>query len=188
MAYLEQFSKEERDILISLPYRVGVWVSSRDQTGDNESDEIEMQTLENIIGSHAHGMFETALVHEIMSVAYSQPGLWPHWAKKTETVLDECHKALEIIAAKSSGDDADKEVSAYKKILMQIAFEVARSYNEFDDESSGFEKFMAHIRIMIDNLIGKIRREKYASEELLNISLDEDIALSELAKALHWPA
>ena len=55
MAFLDGFSKEEQDFLVSLPYRVGLWVSSIDATGGSAADGDEQEALEKCIAGIAHG-------------------------------------------------------------------------------------------------------------------------------------
>lgn len=60
--YLENFSKEQQDFLVALPYRVGLWISATDDTGGHESDAVEKQALEQVIVAYVED-FCLSLIH-----------------------------------------------------------------------------------------------------------------------------
>ena len=41
MSFLHNLSPEDREMLISLPYRMGYWISQSDTSGGDDSDEEE---------------------------------------------------------------------------------------------------------------------------------------------------
>ena len=49
MSYLQEFTDDQRELLISLPYRTGRMVSESDAGGGDESAESEMQVLEGYL-------------------------------------------------------------------------------------------------------------------------------------------
>jgi hypothetical protein len=184
MAFLENFSQAERDLLVSLPYRAGLWVSASDASGGHAADQKELDALERTIARIAHGMFESAFVHEVMAETFLRKAEWPGWAENTKTVLDDCQAVIKIINNHLPPRDAD----AYRHILMQIGLEVARAFREYTTNAPFAARFFRGISVMIDRLFGIVQGEKFVSETVLNVSYEEDLALNALAKALRGDA
>jgi len=180
MAFLEQFSDEEKKLLVSLPYRAGIWISTVDRSGGAESKKAELEALEKIMDEKARGMFESALVHEVMAEACTHKSDWPEWAQETRSITADCERAVAVIAQKLSAHD----VEAYRSNLMHISVSVARAFREFNINASFFAQLVAAARIFLDKLVGKAVGQVYESESLLNISFEEDVALAGLSKAL----
>ena len=180
MAFLKDFTKEESDLLASLPYRVGLWVSSSDNTGGSDSDSQEIMALEKTITRIAQGMFESAFVHEVMADAFLRKDEWRSWGANIQNVPADCVAAVKFMQGRLSARDID----AYRHILMQIGLEVARAFREYDRSEPFFYRLIRWISIGVDRLFGIMHGEKYVSDDLLNISYEEDLALNELAKAL----
>ncbi len=180
MAFLEQFSAGERDLIVSLPYRAGLWVSALDSTGGRQANEQETKALEAIIHRKGRGMFESAFVHEVMVDAITRRDEWKDWAHRLDSVVGDCEKAVVLIGKKLIRRDVD----AYRQNIMHITVEVAKAFREFDLKESVLVRLWACIRLALDKMIGIARGEEYESEALLNISYEEDIALSKIAMSL----
>jgi hypothetical protein len=180
MGFLKDFSRDERDLVISLPYRVGLWVSSSDATGGTDSNLQEEVALEKAINSIAQGMFESAFVHEIMAETFLRREDWRSWSVNVKNVPQDCVKAVKVLQSRIPQRDVD----AYRHILMQVGLEVARAFREYDQSAPLFTRILRGISIGVDRIFGIMHGEKYVSEDLLNISYEEDLALNELAKAL----
>lgn len=180
MAFLEKFSDDEKKLLASLPYRAGYWVSQADAEGGDYAEVKERAALEQIIRRKAEGMFESAFVHEVMVEAFEHKDEWEQWGSDIDTVPEECRKAVTLIAEKLSPG----EVEAFRQNIMVICTQVARAFREFDEKIALPVRIWTKIKIGLDKVIGLITRQEYISEELLNISYEEDVALSRLAEAL----
>lgn len=180
MAFLEELSKEEQMLLVSLPYRAGIWVSRADDDGGLSSRHAEQEALERIIRKKSAGMFESAFVHEIMVETFDRKDDWKKWAEDIDDIETDCIKAAQILAKKMSRHDQD----AYRQNVMHIATEVAKAFREFGQKEALPVKIWAFIRIRIDKIIGLFTGQRYESETLLNISYEEDIVLAKLSKAL----
>lgn len=183
MAFLEQFADQDRAMIVSLPYRVGLWVSTVDETGGRKAAVREMETLRAIIDSRMVGMFSSAFVHEVMTEIMAHAHQWPDWADDAENALRDCVKVLDLLSARLSARDVD----AYRENIMRIGVEVASAFREFDLKAPLCSRLWAKVRLSIDKLVGALRRETYESERLLSISYEEDLALSQLAVALKLP-
>ncbi|HEY8189924.1 MAG TPA: hypothetical protein VIF12_04520 [Micavibrio sp.] len=180
MAFLDEFSQEEQDFLISLPYRVGLWVSSSDDTGGALADGHELEALEKSIAGIVHGMFESAFVHEVMAEAFLRKPDWRNWEADIARVPEDCRRAVTLLQGKLTQRDVD----SFRRILMQIGLEVARAFREYDKNEPLLYRFIRLIGMGVDRFFGALQGEKHVSEHLLNISYEEDLALNKLAKAL----
>ncbi len=181
MAYLDPFSPDERDLLMSLPYRAGLWVSASDSTGGHIADASELDALEKTIQGLAQGMFESALVHEIMAGTFLRRAEWPEWAKHYAATPDDCKRA---IAAMQTRNIPSRDIEAFRRMLMQIGLEVARAFREYDRNDPVLHRLTRRISMTVERFFGALQGEKYAPENILNISYSEDIALNTLANAL----
>ena len=180
MAFLESFSDDERGLLVSLPYRVGVMISKSDTTGGDHSEEDEIAMLDQTIAKITHGMFESAFVHEVIAETFMHRKDWPAWSNQADTVTADCKKAVVLIQGKLSQRDVD----AYKRILMQIGVEVARAYREYEHAAYFLHNVMRWVSLGFNRLFSLFHGEARPSSDILNISYQEDLALNELAKAL----
>lgn len=180
MTSLKEFSREDQDFLISLPYRVGLWISSSDNTGGVVSDGHELEALEKSIAGIVHGMFESAFVHDVMAESFLRKQDRQNWAVDIARVPEDCQRAITLLQGKMSGRDVD----TFRRILMQIGVEVARAFREYDRNEPLIHRLTRVIGIGVNRFFGALQGERYVSEHLLNISYEEDIALNKLAKAL----
>lgn len=129
MTNLSELSSEERNLLVSIPYRVGVWISNSD---DNEKskfdDKREMQALEGTIvrlaGLHRKMPFASSIMKDIQSNQAS----WGNWQGQAleDLVLADCQKALELCSAKCS----KAEQAQYKHAIWQTGIIVAQAFGE----------------------------------------------------------
>ncbi len=182
MAFLEQFSEDERNLIVSLPYKAGLWVSTIDDAGGTAADYKELEALERIISEKGKGMFESAFVHEVMAETCTRQQDWKAWADGADKVLVECTNAVKIIADRL----AEKDIDAYRQNIMSIAVEVAKAFREFDADAPLGVRLWTQYRLFLEAIFRIIKRDKtYESESMLNISYEEDMALSKLSKALY---
>lgn len=180
MAFLNEFSAEERLMIISLPYRAGLFISTSDASGGHDADAQELIALERTISSIVQGMFESAFVHEVMAETFLEKDEWAHWMKDIKDVPNECHTVIRFLHGRISQRDID----AYRHILMQIGLEVARAFHESSTNAPLIDKIFRHITLIVYRFFGILQREKFVSEKILNVSYEEDLALNTLAKAL----
>lgn len=181
MAFLEKFSVEEKEFLVALPYRAGVWMSRADETGGLEADAAELEALEAIIDKKAAGMFESAFVHEVMAEVCAGKENWARWAKHASKVPDDCRKAVTMMEGRLGKHDLD----GYRENIMYIAVEVAKAFREFDLEPPPPSlSFTDKVKLFLDGIAGKPKGERYEAERLLSISYNEDRALAALSGSL----
>ena len=182
MAFLEKFSDDEKELIVSLPYRAGLWVSQVDSTGDAEgADDKEAQTLEQIIREQSKGMFNSAFVHEVMVETFTRKQDWPKWQGQTDNIPALCKDAVKLIESKLD----DGSAVAYRESVMAIAVNVAEAFREFDADMPVFARMMSQVGLLAE-AAGRIltRKKSFKTETYFNISYEEDKALSQLYSAM----
>ncbi|PCK00503.1 MAG: hypothetical protein COA45_01605 [Zetaproteobacteria bacterium] len=182
MSFLDQLSVDQRTLLVSLPYRVGLFVSQSDNTGGDHSDAAEMEALTNIITGYSQEVFGAETVQYVISETVSRRDEWGKWSDDLEAIEGECYKAIDILS-----DHVDvKEVSAFKNHLIEIGESVALAFREYGKETPLMDK----IRVFLFYMKGKRHAAKFGLpykdwEQFINISLDERKALHRIASALN---
>ena len=182
MAFLEQFSAEDRDLIVSIPYRAGLWVSGADGGGGAKAGHDELDALETIIAEKGRGMFESAFVHEVMAETCTRQQDWKGWAGDLDNILEDCTRAVGIVQGKL----AEKDLDAYRMNIMAIGLAVAKAFREVDADAGFRDKIHMQLRLFCDAVMRILRREKYWDPaSVLNVSREEDAALDKLSKALY---
>ncbi len=181
MSFLDNLVPEDRELLVSLPYRVGYKVSQSDETGGDESDELEMQALANILSGYAQEVFGSETVQYIISETITKKDKWDNWSAQIDSVETDCHKAIDILS-----DSVDeKEVSAFKLHLIEIGESVAMAFREYD-KLSLFMKWRLYRDWLKDKKLAEEQNKAVKNwDQFLNISLDERNALRAIASALN---
>jgi hypothetical protein len=177
---LSVLSENEREIVISLPYRVGLWIGASDSTGGDDSNTQEKQALESIISGFTQDVFGSELVQHIMSSTMSQKDRWEVWAENVADVPQDCEKAIHSL--KNFFDE--KEVSAFKQRLLEIAEAVALAFREYE-EFNFIQKLQVNVLYFFSKFNTSFRQnENNSKNRFLNISLQERRALYTLADIL----
>ncbi len=180
MSFLDDISLDQRQLLVSLPYRVGLRVSQCDVSGGADSDVQELQALSNILGGIAGEVFVSETVQYVISETVEQQDYWPEWAADLGDVEDDCRRAVNIL----SGFVDEKEVSAFKQHLMEVGEAVALAFRE-NEAVSFFERLKLKMLYMKLNYKAKKEGWVYKSfDAFLNVSRSERAVLSGLARAL----
>lgn len=180
MAFLEKFAPDEREMLVSLPYRAGIWVGKSDGGPAPDAEDSEAAALERIIRQLGRGAFKSAFAHEVMAETLARRQDWPEWAKNAADVPATCEKAVALVGAKLGAHDLD----GYRSNIMSIAVSVARAFREFDYTESPVVRAWTYLKLGLDRIIGLFTGERYSHDEILNVSFTEDMSLATLAKAL----
>ncbi len=171
------FSSHEKDLLIRLPYRVGMWLSESDAGGGDEAAFQEKQALQSIIIAYAEDFCKSEAAQLIMEQTIRHKDSWDSWNENIESVPDECREAMITL----SRTLPLKELSSFKDNLIEIAYSVAMVYREFDDEASFGERLKTYITLWIERLQAFLQGNAIQSQdEILNISPHERKALDEL--------
>lgn len=181
MSFLNNLAPDDRKILVSLPYRVGLRISRSDTSGGDSADDQELLALSSILQGYSQEVFGAETVQYVISETVSQKDQWASWANELDTVESDCHKAIDILSEVVD----EKEVSAFKLHLIEIGESVAMAFREYEKLS-----FFMRIKLYLDymkekKLAVKQRKTIKSWEQFLNISLDERKALRAIASALN---
>jgi|JI10StandDraft_1071094.scaffolds.fasta_scaffold149328_3 hypothetical protein len=180
MSLLDPFSEDEKTLLVSLPYKAGLWVSLSDEKGQGTARARELKTIEAVIARLSEGQFASAFAHEVVAQTYARREEWPSWSLQTGVVPDEARRAVTLVASQLMPHDAE----AYVQMIMNIAYETAYAYREFDQSLSIPIRFWVSLKLLWEAFIRTGNRD-YRIESVANISLAEDEAIAVLASALH---
>lgn len=182
MNFLDQLLPDQRTLLVSLPYRVGLYISQSDQSGGEESDDAELKALSSIITAYSQEVFGAETVQYIISETVSRKNEWDEWSKDMETIEGECHRAVDIL---SNAVDA-KEVSAFKRSMLEIGESVALAFREYGQSTPVMDKIKIYMFYMKSRK--EAARQGFVAmewDQFINISLDERKALQTVANALN---
>ncbi len=180
MSLLDDLTKDNRETIIRLPYRVGLWVSQADTTGGQEAADQEVQALSNIIEGFAHEVFGSELVQYIMAETVAKKDEWPDWSAGRDSVLADCGLAVDILRDHTD----EKDVSAFKARLMEIAEAIALAFSEYE-EASAADKIFSYMSYFLEKIRTYTKKTSQKSlDEYLSISRQERGALGDLARAL----
>ena len=185
--FLEKFSDVERDLLASLPWRAGLWVSRAEQGGGSDADEAERKALEGILSAHAQ-VSVSAFVQEIIAETLKCRTAWASWGNNNKAVPEDCKRAVAAVVAKLS----EKEAEAFRAAIMDIGLAVARAFSETEEKgrvSVGTAPKLDFVMWMIDGvekmfckLLGLQKKDDVGT--ILNVSSTEGKALAILSAAL----
>ncbi|MCB1563205.1 MAG: hypothetical protein KDJ75_06485 [Alphaproteobacteria bacterium] len=181
MSIPAQLSESDKANIISLPYRVGLWVSRSDSAGGADADAQELSTLANIIDGFAGEVFGSELVQHIMSATLARRGEWADWAEDPGDIPKDCRAAAEALAAHVE----PREVAAYVARLMEIGEAVALAFREREEPDSLPQKITAYSAYGLLKLKARLKKRSCKSfDQFLNISTAERKALEKLAAAM----
>ncbi len=164
-------------MLVSLPYRVGLWVSGSDLTGGGESSRQELQALTVVLHGFAEETFGSETIQRIISETLRLKNKWSSWSAQMETVPEDCEAAIDLMR-----DYSDlKDVNAFRMNLMDIGEAVALAFQE-ETKRSMLVSYLAYLKFSVHK--GAARRRKKSFQEFLRISIGEHRALRTLARVL----
>ena len=174
MTDLSAFSKSELELLVALPYKVGVWVGAAEDEEGESDDQKEAQALQGCIKAiaalHADKPFLKALAAQTLGLRSE----WPRWADQSFNVLDDAEKAVTLLKGKVSSGD----VKSYRGMIMEVATTVAQAYGEFGDWEDEGEGFFTRIAEKFKSL------SQDNKDHPMNVSAAEETAISELSIVL----
>jgi hypothetical protein len=177
---LDTLTEAQKEALISLPYRAGLWVSLSDSAGGEDAGYQERQALESILSGFAAEMFGSELVQQVMTQAIAARERWPAWAGNLSTVEEDCRFAVDFLARRGES----KDLNAFRNHLLEIAQAVAQAHSEYG-QASAWDK-MRHYGTYFAGRVGMKAGggRTRTLNEYLSVSAGERKALRALAKAL----
>lgn len=175
------FDEEFKKKLIRLPYRIGFWLSQSDQTGGEESDELEQQALESVILSYGEDVCKSEFTQSVMEHTVALYEEWDKWDENIEDVPKECESIMYLLSTEVS----PKSLNDFKSSLFEVAETVALAYRELEEKETNFlDNLYMQIRIIQKKWDALVKRYEFSLDHVLNISPSEEEALRTLKGAL----
>lgn len=180
MSFLDELPQDQRELIISLPYRVGIWISHSDDTGGEMASSEEKQALAALIEGFTRDVFGSEVVQYVMMETMANKEKWEGWARDYKSVAADCQQAIDILNTVVE----EKEVSAFKQRLYEIAEAVALAFREYDTLSFS-TKMRVYVNYYREKMAAAKRKHIFKTlDQYLNISLKERKALKNLAHTL----
>jgi hypothetical protein len=177
---LSQLTDEERVAVVSLPYRVGLYVSFSDLSGGWDAQEQELEMLTSILREFAEDFCKGEFSQKVLAECLRGRDKWPAWSQNIDTVPAEAEMALETINLALS----EKSLLDFKTVLFDIAVSVAMAFREDGDAvASSGGSFFTKIVGLMGLTIATSTKDKLAH---INVSVSERKALATLSKALDY--
>lgn len=177
MSFFKELSAEETDLIISLPYRVGHWISQVDDMEKTKRDDKwEKAALNRAIRKISRQNGANSLARAVMTEVDNNRVHWNTWANKCgeDVLFSDIGLAVDLVRIKIH----PKATKSYKHVLWYMALVVAQAFGEDDDPDQ--EMHINHLFADLKNLLFSSPLGK--SPE--NISDIEKTALKKLRAAL----
>ena len=174
MSQLSSFAPEDVDLIVSLPYRVGINVSHAEDEEGEQDDELEMRALEACIREVGKIHEDSPFLIEISKEIMNRKDMWPQWSQGTFNIAPDCEKVVEVLKPVVS----EKELKDYKRMILEVATSVAEAYGEFGDaqEEKGF------FGALMSKVVSGFANDD--NNHPMNVSAAEDTAISKIKAAL----
>lgn len=179
MSQLSFFTAEERALLVSIPYRAGVFMSHADDVGGEEDDQREHKALEATMRALASKEGYHDVVREILQTSLNNAAQWSNWQETAPLTLRDGKAAIAILQDKTT----DEVAKSYRKAVLHIAQSVAMAYGEFSGDDWDEPEEEGFWGSLMNGILGRVQKVEEESGAM-NISASEDSALSALANAL----
>lgn len=173
---LAAFSSAEKAHLISLFYRVGVWISHVDDAGEDVADRAEAAMLTRLLQKVVSNPARCVLVRELAAEALRQRQNWPRWATLNDSFIADAQQGVKILKPIC----APHELADFIVGLRALGEMVAMASDEEAMAEDVSEAFGVPLLTRIRNALFQPRKPCAR-----NISPLEDNALTELARALN---
>jgi hypothetical protein len=171
---LSIFTEKDAEILVSLPYKAGIWIAGMEDADGEEDDIIEMKALEACIKAVGDLHEDQPLIKAIAAETLKRRADWPAWQDESHDAPAGARKAISILKGRAS----EEEIKAYRAAVIEVATAVAEAFGEFsgyDPEDEGFfSRLVSKFKSLKDDDAG----------HPMNVGPAEDEALAELAQAL----
>ena len=174
MSALSAYVPDEQAALISVFYKIGIWMSHIDDSGEDAADVEEEQTLINVLETVAKSYKAIPLISEMATEAINQESNHVRWGAQANDAVVDAVRVGEILKSRLSAD----ELNAYKKACLHVATAVAAAVEENEFGEAAQVGLGEKIGRFFSNLKGGSLKEE------MNISPTEDSALTDLANAL----
>ena len=178
MTQLSSFSDDDREIIVSLPYRVGMHMSYAEDEDGERDDELEISALKACISEVAKLENRHDLIKEISAEILKREDSWDAWSQGVFNIEPQCEKAMAVIKSCANDDEVDD----YIKMVLEVASAVARAYGEFGEEPEPEKGFFGKVMSRIMGDYSGMSLDDANSP--MNVSAAEDGAIATISEAL----
>lgn len=135
-SYFGDFEIEELRLILSIPFRAGVWISHLDDVPGTDRDENkERAALEAVLNRILNGAGDKSFVRSIVREIIVHKAEWADWAATSGTVLHDIDRAVALVDARLPA----REALQYRKCIFHVAKTVAMAASEGAKASAGLE-------------------------------------------------
>ncbi len=179
---LSQLSKDDERLLISLPYRAGLYVSFADTTGGWQAQDREIQSLTSILQEFSQDYFKTEFTRLILMETLAARIDWLAWSRDIQKVPEQAKHISQILASFMEAG----ELEAFFDVMLDVAVTVAMAFQEYNEPSAApaDDAGAGVIKSLIARLMGDKKQGHPLSHA--NISEQEKKALYTLSESLGY--
>lgn len=176
MAQLSDFTPQQAEMIIALPFKAGIWISHSDDVDGEMDDARERKALENCIRAVAKLHEDKPFTSEVARRTLESKNKWNDWAENCFQTPEEARQVMGFLMANAS----EAEQKNFHAFIIEIAATVARAAGEFGafDEDEA-DKFSGLLKKITGGFGGAD-----SAQHPMNVSAAEDSALGQLAQAL----
>lgn len=185
MSGIIPLSPSDRELLVRLPWRVGMWVSSSDDQGGDAASAAEAQALASIIVGFVEDSCKGELVQRLMEETVARRSEWPSWSEDLEAVPEECRIAVDSLSSVMPARD----LASFKANMIEIGVAVASAWSERPDRRGPAGQIADWVRSLFSRhgiwpFSGGAQSLDFGDAE--SISFAERAALNRLAHSLEY--
>lgn len=170
-----QLTQRDEHILVSMPYRVGLYLSYSDTTGGWEAQEAEWVSLAAILREFSEDFCKTEFSQRVLMDCLKYRADWPAWSQNIGTVPDDVAHINAVLTPMFM----PKELNGFKDVMIDVALAVAMAFREHAPAPS--EKFS--IRDFVSKLSLSRKTDPLSH---INISVQERDALRKVCSAMNY--
>ena len=175
-----QLSPADEQVLVALPYRIGLYVSFADVTGGWEAQETEMKSLTSILQQFSQDFYKTEFTQKVLMDTLQARSSWAAWSKNIDAVPAEGDAIIEVLKTLLMPD----ELHAFKTVLMDIAMTVAMAFRENAGQPVDKVRPLPVVRDILSRMMHL--GPSVDPMDHINISDDEKSALRALFAAMDY--
>lgn len=171
-----QLSPADEEIIISLPYRIGLYVSHADVTGGWDAQDSEIQSLTAILRDYSNDFCKTEFSQKVLMDCLASRAKWPLWSHDVDTVPEQVFKIVTTLESMMS----EKEIAGFCDVPTDTGIAVAMAFREGAGQETD--------RPIVQEILVRLTTVLAEKDPLdhINISDSERSALKKLARAMRY--
>lgn len=174
MPFFTDFHKEDLELIVSLPYRVGVFIARADNAIDTNRDEArEERALKVVLDSLSEQHETCPFLAEVAGQSLLHRDHWPAWRAR-KGLADDIARAQRIMEPRLPTGSVDE----FRRALFHIGCVVAMAYGEQSDAHNSEALAGQMIGRLADRFFDPLEKNPE------NVSAAEKAALQKLREAL----